>query len=222
MKTTIKLDRLSRARRLEVIREVSYPRGVTRPLTRGDCLPGGSNEARPCPFVSCRHHMLLEVADTGNILLPFGHEDVSALPFSCSLDAAAVTPTDAEGDGDNHIEIGRRMNLTRERVRQIVEVALHKAREHMRVFVAMPATADAASAKLSRKQAYNRDYYAKRKARGVCVCGTYARPGLTTCGKCPGSSVKNRQPIAAELDRGADQGNCAQPARVRRTIAGAR
>jgi hypothetical protein len=31
---------------------------IPRPRTRGDCL----QEARPCPWVSCRHHLLLEVA----------------------------------------------------------------------------------------------------------------------------------------------------------------
>jgi hypothetical protein len=31
---------------------------VPRPTTRADCL----QEARPCPWASCRHHLLLEVA----------------------------------------------------------------------------------------------------------------------------------------------------------------
>lgn len=31
---------------------------IPRPITRGDCR----NEARPCPWVGCRHHLLLEVA----------------------------------------------------------------------------------------------------------------------------------------------------------------
>lgn len=33
---------------------------VPRPRTRGECL----EEARPCPWVGCRHHLLLEVAAT--------------------------------------------------------------------------------------------------------------------------------------------------------------
>ena len=32
--------------------------GVARPLTRAECKDG----PRPCPWVSCRHHLLLEVA----------------------------------------------------------------------------------------------------------------------------------------------------------------
>ncbi len=33
---------------------------IPRPTTRGECL----QEARPCPWASCRHHLLLEVAAT--------------------------------------------------------------------------------------------------------------------------------------------------------------
>jgi len=33
---------------------------IPRPGTRGDC----GQEARPCPWVGCRHHLLLEVAES--------------------------------------------------------------------------------------------------------------------------------------------------------------
>ena len=33
---------------------------LPRPTTRGDC----GQEARPCPWVGCRHHLLLEVAES--------------------------------------------------------------------------------------------------------------------------------------------------------------
>jgi hypothetical protein len=33
---------------------------LPRPTTRGDC----DQEARPCPWVGCRHHLLLEVAES--------------------------------------------------------------------------------------------------------------------------------------------------------------
>ena len=32
--------------------------GIARPITRADCIDG----PRPCPWVSCRHHLLLEIA----------------------------------------------------------------------------------------------------------------------------------------------------------------
>ena len=41
---------------------------VERPRTRLDCMPGGMNAARPCPFLSCRYHLGVEIAhnaDTG-------------------------------------------------------------------------------------------------------------------------------------------------------------
>ena len=46
------------------------------PRVRGDCLPGGANSARPCPFNTCPHHMasplascVLDVADRGGATL---------------------------------------------------------------------------------------------------------------------------------------------------------
>ena len=33
---------------------------IERPRTRGDCAPGGPLHMRPCPFVACRHHLLIE------------------------------------------------------------------------------------------------------------------------------------------------------------------
>jgi len=38
--------------------ECAYPRGVVRPITRADCAGG----QRPCPFVSCKFHLKLDVA----------------------------------------------------------------------------------------------------------------------------------------------------------------
>jgi hypothetical protein len=32
-----------------------------RPVTRGDCMPGGVNEQRPCPYVSCKYSLALYV-----------------------------------------------------------------------------------------------------------------------------------------------------------------
>src|SRR5262245_4590856 len=31
---------------------------VERPRVRADCLPGGVNEERPCPWASCRYHLV--------------------------------------------------------------------------------------------------------------------------------------------------------------------
>ena len=84
-----------------------------RPVTRGDCLAGGSNAARPCPWVSCAYHLALDVSeDSGNIKLTFPGTEVEDMQHTCSLDLA-------EGDGATLDEIGAAQNVSRERVRQI-------------------------------------------------------------------------------------------------------
>lgn len=91
---------------------------IRRPTTRADC----DNVPRPCPFVSCPHHLYLDVsARTGALRLIFpdiepGEMDPSS---SCELDIA-------ERDGETLEEVGRAMNMTRERVRQIETRALAK------------------------------------------------------------------------------------------------
>lgn len=113
--TTIMLNRLSRKQRLSVL-PPDYPEGVERPRTRGDCADG----PRPCPFSSCRYHLLLDVhPETGNIKLNFGHDDVERLPQTCALDVAEnYAPT---------LDVAAyHVNVTRERVRQIEERALAK------------------------------------------------------------------------------------------------
>lgn len=94
---------------------VDYPEGVERPKTRGECM----GIERPCPFVSCRHHLFLDVNEKGGLKLNFPHLDPDQLIVSCSLDVAE--------DGLAKLEqAGALMNLTRERVRQVEVVALRK------------------------------------------------------------------------------------------------
>ena len=84
-----------------------------RPVTRGDCLSGGINEMRPCPWVSCRHHLALGVDEhTGNIKINHPDIDVSDMRTTCALDVADDGGTTLDG-------VGALMNLTRERIRQI-------------------------------------------------------------------------------------------------------
>jgi hypothetical protein len=84
-----------------------------RPTTRGDCLSGGVNGMRPCPWVSCRHHLAIGVDEhNGNIKLVFPSLDVSDMRTSCVLDVADDGGTTLDG-------VGVLMNLTRERIRQI-------------------------------------------------------------------------------------------------------
>lgn len=100
--------------------EVTYPEGVERPATRGDC-----GQVRPCPFVSCSHHNFLDVnPETGALKLNFPHLEVWQMPpgESCSLDVA-------DRGGVILEEVGRIFNLTRERIRQIEVSGLAKLAE---------------------------------------------------------------------------------------------
>jgi hypothetical protein len=121
------------------------------PMRRADCV----DEARPCPYVSCRHHLAL-IVENGNIsetfpgtmedlplagpLLPngnyFGDSDappiaegphLDMLPATCVLDLV-----DEHGDL-TFLSVAYLLNISRERVRQIetkarvkFEDALHK------------------------------------------------------------------------------------------------
>lgn len=114
--------RLTRAeRRASAL--VIYP-DVDRPATRGEChqSPG------PCPFVSCKWHLYLEVNEaTGAIKFNFPDKDVDELEQTCALDVADRGPHHREA-------VGALINATRERVRQIEAVALAGGRESAAAF----------------------------------------------------------------------------------------
>jgi len=85
-----------------------------KPRTREECKDG----YRPCPYVSCKHHMFLDVnPNTGAITLNWPLMEPDQMSESCSLDLA-------DRGGMTLEEIGFVMNLTRERVRQIEVRAL--------------------------------------------------------------------------------------------------
>jgi hypothetical protein len=80
-----------------------------RPVTRGECKEG----PRPCPWVSCKHHLYLDVnPETGSIKLNFPDLEVWEMKDTCSLDVA-------DRNGITLEEVGEIMNLTRERIRQV-------------------------------------------------------------------------------------------------------
>jgi hypothetical protein len=89
---------------------------VKRPKTRGDCVNG----IRPCPFVSCKHHLYLDVSSkTGGIKVNFPDLQPDELEHSCSLDIA-------DRGGETLEEVGAIMNIVRERVRQLETKAIAK------------------------------------------------------------------------------------------------
>lgn len=85
-----------------------------RPRTRGECVDG----PRPCPWVSCRYHLYLEVnRETGKIKLTFPGLEPHQMAETCALDAADRGPLTLD-------EVGTMLNLTRERVRQLGDHAV--------------------------------------------------------------------------------------------------
>ncbi len=87
-----------------------------RPRTRRDC----EDMERPCPYVSCRYHLYLDV-DEKNGSIKFPHPDIDPLdlPQTCALDVADDGPISLE-------EIGAILNVSRERARQIESIALRR------------------------------------------------------------------------------------------------
>jgi len=80
-----------------------------RPSMRTDCKEG----SRPCPFVSCKYHLYLDVNPaTGSIKLNFPHLEVWEMAETCALDVA-------DRGGVTLEEVGEILNLTRERIRQV-------------------------------------------------------------------------------------------------------
>lgn len=90
-----------------------------RPRTRAECAGG----VRPCLFLSCKHHLYLDVnPESGSIKLNFPDKEIWELEHTCALDVA-------EQGGITLEEVGEIMNLTRERIRQVESRGLSKLRE---------------------------------------------------------------------------------------------
>jgi hypothetical protein len=98
----------------EIVREVE----AARPRTRADCAQG----PRPCMFISCKHHLYLDVNPaTGTIKLNFPDKEIWEMAETCALDVA-------DRGGITLEEVGAIMNLTRERIRQVETRGLLKLR----------------------------------------------------------------------------------------------
>lgn len=90
---------------------------LTRPTTRGECVDG----VRPCPWVSCRHHLYLDVKDTGLVRHNFPGQELEQLKETCSLDVA-------DAGRHTHEQVGDLVNMHRERVRQLEREVLYTVR----------------------------------------------------------------------------------------------
>ncbi len=117
---TVSLRSLNRERRGLLVIIDDAPSEL--PASRSECRGG----MRPCPFVSCRFHLYLDVNEsTGSIKLNFPDKEPWELSCSCALDVA-------EQDGGRTLEdVGALLNLTRERARQLESSALQKIHDEI-------------------------------------------------------------------------------------------
>jgi hypothetical protein len=112
---TISVKRMTK-RELEIGRMLYPETDYYKPKTRIECADG----PRPCPYVSCQHHLFLDVSSrTGAIKLNFPDLEVWDMNETCALDVADRGGTTLE-------DVGAIMNLTRERIRQVEVKALAK------------------------------------------------------------------------------------------------
>lgn len=112
---TISVKRMTK-RELEIGRMLFPETTHWKPRNRAECVEA----PRPCPFVSCQHHLYIDVSSkTGAIKLNFPDLEVWEMGESCALDIADRGGTTLE-------DVGAIMNLTRERIRQVEVKALAK------------------------------------------------------------------------------------------------
>lgn len=86
---------------------------LRRPVTRADC----ADVPRPCPWVSCRHHLYLD--DKGHPHRP--DIEIDDMTCSCALDFVEENP-----DGATLERVGEFLGVTRERVRQLETMVKRK------------------------------------------------------------------------------------------------
>lgn len=101
--------KLAPRRRLRVLRNPELP------TFRGECEDG----PRPCPLVSCKWNLYLDVTESGSIKFNFPGLEPEDMIESCALDIADRGGTTLEN-------VGEMTGLTRERIRQIETRALFR------------------------------------------------------------------------------------------------
>jgi len=90
---------------------------LPRPSSREQCRGG----VRPCPWVSCRYNLYLDVRRDGIIKLNFPDRDPDEMVTSCALDLAEDGPRTLD-------QVAVLMGMSRERARQIEEGAMAQVR----------------------------------------------------------------------------------------------
>lgn len=84
-----------------------------RPKTRAECAGG----QRPCPWVSCRYHLYLDVnPQTGHVKIRHPDVEPHEMLVSCALDVADLV---AAGEVLTLAQLGDLVGVTRQRVQQV-------------------------------------------------------------------------------------------------------
>lgn len=117
---TVSVKRLSKRELERGAAEYPERPGVDylRPRTFAECQRAGLGDDVPCPFVSCKHHLYLDVNPrTGSIKLNFPDREVDELEETCALRVAAEGGRALDG-------VAQAMAVTRERLRQLESRAI--------------------------------------------------------------------------------------------------
>lgn len=97
---------------------------VDKPLRRADCVNG----PRPCPWVSCRHHLGLRVTAAGELRITFpddeGGVDIDGMAETCALDVADSGPQDV-------VIIAALLGIEEGRVVAVLEKVARKVRPRL-------------------------------------------------------------------------------------------
>lgn len=94
----------------------------TRPKSRSLC----ENGVRPCPYVSCRYNLYLDVRSDGVLRVNFPNLEPDEMLASCALDMSEDGPRTLD-------QVASLMGMSKERARQIEASAMLKIREALGV-----------------------------------------------------------------------------------------
>lgn len=89
-----------------------------RPPRRSICAQG----VRPCPYVSCRYHLYLDVRGDGVLRVNFPEREPEELMATCALDMAEDGPRTLD-------QVAGLMGMSKERARQLEASAFAKLKK---------------------------------------------------------------------------------------------